>query len=194
VRIIEPVLIKYVGISHDNDFKSADIVVHKIDTGQAVAIREAPLLNPLCFATRNGDIRKMLDIGIIRRSHSLWSAPVVNTLCKGHDESRFRTARPLLKYSICNYILIVPSSLSRYFSSFMAPLKLTNHEFLLSLRPRKHKLSQKWSSPCVKILSAFLYIVHAVYALIHHEVCQQHIRTTNSVTTDIEVFIYPNTF
>jgi hypothetical protein len=85
----------------------------------------------------------------------------INTLGRGHEESHFRTAPPLLKYSICSYILMVPSSLSSYFRSFMAPIKLTNCEFLLSLRPRKHKLSQKWSSPCVKILSAFLYIVHA---------------------------------
>jgi hypothetical protein len=43
-------------------------------------------------------------------------------------------------------------------------------------------------------LSAFLYIIHALYALIHPEVCQQQTCTANSVTTDAQVFIYPDTF
>ena len=37
-KIIEPVLIKYAGIFHDdedNDFKSTNVVVHKIETGDS---------------------------------------------------------------------------------------------------------------------------------------------------------------
>jgi len=44
-KIIEPVLIKYAGIFHDNDdndFKSTNVVVHKIETGDEPSIRKAP--------------------------------------------------------------------------------------------------------------------------------------------------------
>jgi hypothetical protein len=42
---MKPVLIKYADIFHDdeeNDFRSTDIVVHKIETGQAAPIRKPP--------------------------------------------------------------------------------------------------------------------------------------------------------
>ena len=41
-KIKETVLIKYAGIFHDdedNDFKSTNVVVHKIETGDATPIR-----------------------------------------------------------------------------------------------------------------------------------------------------------
>ena len=43
-EIIEPVLIKYAGIFHDDqdhDFKSTNVVVHKIETGDATPIKKA---------------------------------------------------------------------------------------------------------------------------------------------------------
>ena len=52
-KIIKPVLIKYAGIFHDdeeNDFKSTNVVVHKIETGDATPIRKAPYKSP--FALR----------------------------------------------------------------------------------------------------------------------------------------------
>jgi len=44
-EIIEPVLIKYVGIfndNDDNDFKSTNVIVHKMETGDATHIKKAP--------------------------------------------------------------------------------------------------------------------------------------------------------
>ena len=80
-EIIEPVLIKYAGIFHDdedNDFKSTNVVVHKIVTGDATPIRKAPYKTP--FALRdemNRQVQKMLDKGVISPSQSPWSSPVV---------------------------------------------------------------------------------------------------------------------
>ena len=48
-KVIEPVLLKYAGIFHDdesNDFKSTNVVVHKIETGDATPIKKAPYKNP----------------------------------------------------------------------------------------------------------------------------------------------------
>ena len=78
-KIIEPVLIKYAGIFHDeDDFKSTDVAVHKIETGDATPIKKAPYKTP--FALRqemNRQVQKMLDKGVISPSHSPWSSPVV---------------------------------------------------------------------------------------------------------------------
>jgi len=44
-KIIEPTLIKYAGIFHDdedNDFKSTNVVVYKIETRYAPPVRKAP--------------------------------------------------------------------------------------------------------------------------------------------------------
>ena len=44
-EIIEPVLVKYVGIFHDNednDFKSTNVAVHKIEAGDATPIKKTP--------------------------------------------------------------------------------------------------------------------------------------------------------
>jgi hypothetical protein len=43
-KFIEPVLIRYAGCFHDdenNDFKSTDVVLHKVETGDAAPIRKA---------------------------------------------------------------------------------------------------------------------------------------------------------
>ena len=80
-KIIEPDLIKFAGIFHedeDNDFKSTSVVVHKIETGNATPIKKAPYKPP--FALReemNRQVQKMLDKGVISPSHSPRSSPVV---------------------------------------------------------------------------------------------------------------------
>jgi hypothetical protein len=89
-KIIEPVLIKYTGIFHDedNDFKSTNVVVHKIETGDATPIKKAPYKTP--FALRQEmkrQVQKMLDKGVISPSYSPWSSPVVLVQKKLRDRS-----------------------------------------------------------------------------------------------------------
>jgi len=58
---MKPVLIKYAGIFHDdedNDFKSINVVVHKMETGDATPIKKAPYKTP--FALRQEMNRKSL--------------------------------------------------------------------------------------------------------------------------------------
>jgi len=79
-EIIEPVLIKYAGIFHDdkdNDFKSTNVVVYKIETEDATPIKKAPYKTP--FARRQEMNRqfKMLHKGDIIPSQSPWASPVV---------------------------------------------------------------------------------------------------------------------
>ena len=80
-EVIEPVIFKYAGIFHDdesNGFKSTNMVVHKIETGDATPIKKAPYKTP--FALReemNRQVQSMLDKGIISPSISPWSSPVV---------------------------------------------------------------------------------------------------------------------
>jgi len=80
-EIIEPVLIKYAGIFHDDedyDFKSTNVVVHKIETGDATPIKKAPYKTPFALGQEmNRQVQKMLDKGVISPSHSPWSSPVV---------------------------------------------------------------------------------------------------------------------
>jgi len=81
MKIIEPVLIKYAEIFHDdenNDFKSTNVVVHKIETGDSAPIREAPYKTPFSLRQKmNRQVQKMLDKSVISPSHSLWSSPAV---------------------------------------------------------------------------------------------------------------------
>ena len=62
----------------------------------------------------------------------------------------------------------------------MAHIKITNHELLLSLQPRKHKQLKHWSSSCVKFvsmcsdklmskLSSACYAIRAVKSLMTQE-------------------------
>jgi hypothetical protein len=80
-EIIEPVLILYAEIFHDeenNDFKSTKIIEHRIETGDSPSIKKAPYKVP--FALRqemNRQVQTMLDKGVIRPSHSPWSSPVI---------------------------------------------------------------------------------------------------------------------
>jgi hypothetical protein len=78
---IEPVLARYSNIFHDdesNDFKSTDLVEHRIITGDAAPIRRAQYRVP--FALREEmetQVQDMLQKGVIRESTSPWSAPVI---------------------------------------------------------------------------------------------------------------------
>ena len=65
----------------DNDFKSTNVVVHKIEKGYATPIRNAPYKTP--FALRqemNRQDQKMLDKEVVFPSHSPWSSSVVLVL------------------------------------------------------------------------------------------------------------------
>jgi hypothetical protein len=62
--MIETVLTKYAGIFHDdedNDFKSTNVVVHKIETGNATPIKKAPYKTPFVLRQEmNKQVQKML--------------------------------------------------------------------------------------------------------------------------------------
>jgi hypothetical protein len=76
-KVIEPVLIKYAGIFHDdevNDFKNTNVVVHKIETGDATPTKMAPYKRPFPLREEmNWQSQKMLYKVVIRPSHSPWS-------------------------------------------------------------------------------------------------------------------------
>jgi hypothetical protein len=78
-RHIEPVLVKYAHVFHDeetNDFKGTSVIEHEIHVGDARPIRRPPYRTP--FALRgemDQQIQKMLQQGVIRESSSPWSAP-----------------------------------------------------------------------------------------------------------------------
>jgi len=80
-KIVEPVSIKYAGIFHDDEddgFQSTNVVVHKIETGDATPIKKAPHKNPFVLRqVMNKQVQKMLDKGVVSPSHSPWSSPVV---------------------------------------------------------------------------------------------------------------------
>jgi hypothetical protein len=73
-EVIGRALIKYAGIFHDvedNYFKSSNVVVHKIETGDGTPIKNVPYKTP--FALReemNRQVQKMLDKGVISPNHS----------------------------------------------------------------------------------------------------------------------------
>jgi transposase InsO family protein len=87
--VIEPVLLRYSNIFHDdesNDFKSTDVVEHRIITGDAQPIRKAQYRVP--FALREemeSQVQDMLKKGVIRESNSPWSAPVILVPKKSTD-------------------------------------------------------------------------------------------------------------
>jgi hypothetical protein len=95
--VIESVPIRFTHIFHDdenNNFKSTDLVEHKIITGEAQPIRKAQYRVP--FALRQemeNQVKDMLKKGVIRESSSPWSAPVILEPKKSSD------GRP--KYRFC---------------------------------------------------------------------------------------------
>ena len=55
-----------------------NVSAHKIDTGWSLPIRSVPLRIPQRLEEEvNKEIKKMLEMGIIRPSTSPWAAPVV---------------------------------------------------------------------------------------------------------------------
>ena len=106
-KITEPVLIKYVGIFHnneDNELQRTNVVVHKIETEDATPIKKAPYKTP--FALRqemNKQVQKMLDKGVISLSHSPRSSPVVLVPKKSENGvPKYRFLRGLLGTESCH--------------------------------------------------------------------------------------------
>jgi hypothetical protein len=77
-KVIEPVLMKYAEIFHDDeDFMSTDVIVHTRETGDAAPVWKA--LNKIPYVLReevDGQIQKMLGKGVIRQSHSPWQSHI----------------------------------------------------------------------------------------------------------------------
>lgn len=88
-KVMEPVLHRYAHVFHDeerNDFKSTDVVQHRIETGDALPIRKAPYRIPFALRQEVDDqMQDMLKKGVIRESNSPWSAPVVLVPIKSAD-------------------------------------------------------------------------------------------------------------
>ena len=80
-RLIEPVLVKYADVYHDeeaNDFKGTDVIEHEILVGDKPPIRRPQYRVP--YALRDEmktRVEKMLTQGIIRESNSPWAPPAI---------------------------------------------------------------------------------------------------------------------
>jgi len=78
---IEPVMLKYVHVFHDedtDDFKCTDVMEHQILVGDTPPIRRPQYRTP--HAPRHemkAKVENMLDKGIISASNSPWSAPAI---------------------------------------------------------------------------------------------------------------------
>jgi hypothetical protein len=75
---IEPVLVKYAHIFHDeetNDFKGTTVIEHEIQVGDAQPIRRPPYRTPYALREEmERQVQDMLKKGVIRESNSPWSA------------------------------------------------------------------------------------------------------------------------
>ena len=71
---IEPVLLKYAHVFHDedsNDFKGTNVVEHQILVSDAAPIRRPPYRTPYALRQKmQNQVQKMLDRGVIRESTS----------------------------------------------------------------------------------------------------------------------------
>jgi len=80
-RLIEPVLQKYAHMIHNeetNDYRSTDVIEHKILVTNPTPIRRTQYRTP--FALRGemeSQVNDMLKKGVIRKSHSPWSATAI---------------------------------------------------------------------------------------------------------------------
>ena len=78
---IEPVLIKYARILHDeesNDFKGTTLTEYLITVGDAQPIRRPQYRTPCALRGEiEQQVQKMLQKGVIRPSTSPWSAPAI---------------------------------------------------------------------------------------------------------------------
>jgi hypothetical protein len=93
---IEPVLLKYAHVFHDedtNDFKGTDVIEHQIPIGNAQSIRRPQYRTPYDLREEmQKQVQNMLDQGIIRPSTSLWSAPAILVPKKSPDgKPRYRS-------------------------------------------------------------------------------------------------------
>jgi hypothetical protein len=88
-EVMESVLLKYRTVFHDAEdrhFKGIDLVEHRIITGDARPIRNAPCRVP--FALRGemeNQVRDMLHKGVTEPSSSPWSAPAIVVPKKSPD-------------------------------------------------------------------------------------------------------------
>jgi hypothetical protein len=89
-ELIEPVLKKYAHVFHDeetNDFKSTNVIVHRIELTDPTPIRRPQYRTP--FALRSemeSQVKDMLKKGVIQKSHSPWSAPAILVPKKSLDK------------------------------------------------------------------------------------------------------------
>jgi hypothetical protein len=93
-KATEPLLMKYADIFHDdedNDFKSIDVIVHKIETGDAKPISKVPdNISHVLREEMDRQVQKMSDKGVIGQSHSPWQSPVILVLKKSVRNSKVR--------------------------------------------------------------------------------------------------------
>ncbi len=60
------------------DLGRTSLVCHKIDTGDARPVKQAPRRPPMAFAQEEQKIiKQQLDAGVIRESTSAWASPLV---------------------------------------------------------------------------------------------------------------------
>ena len=91
---IEPVLIKYARVFHDeesNDFKGTTVIEHHITVGDVQSIRRPQYRTPYALRDEMEQVQKMLQKGVIRPSSSPWSAPAILVPKKSEDRKpKFR--------------------------------------------------------------------------------------------------------
>jgi hypothetical protein len=90
-RAIQPVLLKYAHVFHDeesNDFKCTNVIEHQILVGDTPPIRRPQYRTPYALrGEMKAQVDKMLGKGVIRESHSPWSAPAILVPKKSLDGS-----------------------------------------------------------------------------------------------------------
>jgi hypothetical protein len=95
------VLVRFANVFHDdetNDFKSTNVVEHRIETAEARPIGRAPYRVPFALKEEmENQEQNMLKKGVIRESSSPRSAPVILVPKKSLD------GRPKYRFS-CDFI------------------------------------------------------------------------------------------
>jgi hypothetical protein len=92
---IEPVLVKYAHIFHDeetNGFKGTSVIEHQIPVGDAQPIRRHPYRMPYALrGEMEQHIENMLQKGVIPENNSPWAAPAILVPKKSLDgKPKFR--------------------------------------------------------------------------------------------------------
>ena len=94
---------KHVGLfaKSPTDLGRTAVVEHKIDTGDARPIKQAPRRLPRAFAKEESElIQKQLEAGVIRKSSSPWSSPMV------YVKKKDGTIRPCVDYRRLNQVTV----------------------------------------------------------------------------------------